>query len=56
MPWSAIGGAPEPGERRRANLGRGRSRPGRIREVSSWSPIWEVYADMKYAGIFVFEQ
>ncbi len=55
IPWSAVGGTPKPGERRRANLGRGRSRPNRIREVSSWSPMWEVYADMKYAGVFVFE-
>lgn len=53
IPWSAAGGTPDPGERRRANLGRGRAPAPR--ETSSWSPMWDVYADMQYAGTFVFE-
>jgi hypothetical protein len=53
IPWQAIGGVPAPGERRRANIGRTRT-PVK-RETSSWSPMWETYAEMQFAGTFVFE-
>jgi len=54
IPWAAIGGTPKIGESRKAQIGRSRS-PG-IREISSWSPMWESYAETKYAGTFVFKR
>ena len=53
IPWQAVGGRPRPGERRRANIGRTRT-PGK-RETSSWSPMWDTYAEMQFAGTFVFK-
>ena len=52
IPWKAVGGAPQTGERRRANIGR--TCGPDPREISSWSLMWEIYADMQYAGTFIF--
>jgi len=51
IPWTAIGGAPKPGDQRRANAGRER-RP--VWELSTWSQVISGFLEASQLGTWVF--
>jgi hypothetical protein len=53
VPWSALGGAPKPGETRRANVGRER-KP--VEELSTWSQVVIGFLDPSQFGTWVFQE
>ena len=51
IPWDALGGRPEPGALRRANLCRQRSRTG---ELSTWSQMLRSFLEPEAFGVWQF--
>jgi len=51
IPWEALGGRPQPGSRRRANLCRQRTP---VRELSTWSAVNQGFVEPERCGVWEF--